>query len=80
MPEGILNILSEFAAIFLCEHLQHNFYSGLNKRKAKAIVGQTQWSYCSEYIMTSGLAGRKSAQFLGPEMLMVIKSISRCPT
>lgn len=36
--EGMFNILSEFSAIFLCKHSQHNFYSGLNKRKAEALL------------------------------------------
>lgn len=36
--EGKFNILSDFSAIFLCRHSQHNFYSGLNKRKAEALL------------------------------------------
>lgn len=38
VPKGMFNILSEVSAIFLCKHSQHNFYSGLNKRKAEALL------------------------------------------
>lgn len=67
--------LSEFSAIFLHRHSQHNFYSGLNRKKGRGIVGETQYSYCSGCIMVLGLVGR-NVQFLGPQQIMVIKVIS----